>query len=112
MGLPVNMNATRLTLPLLTACVLLNVRGYYEPIKAMIKNAVNEGFIASGTEQFVIFVDGPTDHEQHTEFDWGTAALEAIDSWEFDDKVIKPFDWSNAPSPHPKELAHDRLDYA
>lgn len=92
--------------------VLLNICGYYEPIRAMVKNAVDEGFIRAGTEQFAIFVDGPTNLEEHDDFDWGSAALKALDSWAFDDKVIKAFDWSNAPSPKPKELAHDKLDYA
>jgi len=62
--------------------VVLNVLSFWEPLRTLIKASIEAGFIRPCGERLVIFVDGPTDPGQHETFDWGKAALEAIDSWE------------------------------
>ncbi|TFY74406.1 hypothetical protein EWM64_g9606, partial [Hericium alpestre] len=52
--------------------VLLNVLGFYEPLRGLIKNALH--------------------HAEHATYDWGKAALEAIDGWEGAPWVL--FDWT------------------
>lgn len=74
--------------------VLLNVLSYYNPLRELIKNGIQEGFINPRNEHLVIFVDGPADHKEHEAFDWGKAALEAIDSWQYDKSQILPFHWN------------------
>ncbi|KIK18296.1 hypothetical protein PISMIDRAFT_24690 [Pisolithus microcarpus 441] len=76
------------------AVVLLNVLSYYNPLRELIKNGIREGFINPRNEHLVIFVDGPADHSEHETFDWGKAALEAIDSWQYDKSQILPFHWN------------------
>lgn len=74
--------------------VLLNVLSYYNPLRELIRNGVREGFIQPECEQLVLFVDGPADLREHERFDWGKAALEAIDSWKYDEIQTKPFHWN------------------
>lgn len=66
--------------PLATAVVIVNVLGFYDPLRAMIKGSVESGFIKPINEGLVIFIDGPPGIEP-TEFDWGTAAVNALDAW-------------------------------
>lgn len=39
-------------------------------------------------------VDGPADHAAHETFDWGQAAMEAIDAWEHEKVSTLPFFWN------------------
>ncbi|KAH7925527.1 hypothetical protein BV22DRAFT_1033899 [Leucogyrophana mollusca] len=64
--------------------VVLNVLSYYSMLRELIRNGVREGFIPPQNERLVIFVDGPEDHAEHETFDWGSAALSALDSWHID----------------------------
>jgi len=73
--------------------VLLNVLSFWEPLKTLIRTSVEAGFIRSFSERLVIFVDGPADPQEHEKFDWGKAALEAIESWE-QGKNNPLYDWS------------------
>lgn len=75
------------------AVVLLNVLSFWEPLRALIRTSMEAGFIKNLSERLVTFVDGPTDLREHETFDWGKAALEAIDSWE-GGKNIPLYDWS------------------
>ncbi|KAF5379889.1 hypothetical protein D9757_007191 [Collybiopsis confluens] len=61
--------------------VLLNVCSYYDPIRNMIQRAIDDGFIQSYNDRLIILVDGPQDLEQHEDYDWGSAALKAVESW-------------------------------
>ena len=80
----------------LTAVALLNVLSFWEPLRALIKGSINAGFIKPQHEQLIIFVDGPEDPKEHENFDWGKAALEALDNWERE--TISPlFKWSKGP---------------
>jgi hypothetical protein len=56
------------------------VLGFFDPLRAMIKNAVTLGFIKPQNEKLVLFVDCPPDADPET-FDWGAAALSALDGW-------------------------------
>ncbi|KAH8991513.1 hypothetical protein EDB92DRAFT_1945854 [Lactarius akahatsu] len=60
--------------------VIMNVLGFYDPLRAQIKGAVASGFIKPSNERLVIFIDGPPGTDP-TDFDWGTAALTALDAW-------------------------------
>ena len=76
--------------------MLLNVLSYYSPLRELIRNGVQQGFIEPANEALVTFVDGPSDLSEHASFDWGSAALNALDSWTRDTSVIYSFDWSNS----------------
>jgi hypothetical protein len=60
--------------------VILNVLGFYDPLRALIKGAVASGFITPTHQHIVTFIDGPPGIDP-TSFDWGTAALAALDAW-------------------------------
>ncbi|KAG6854595.1 hypothetical protein C0991_004197 [Blastosporella zonata] len=73
--------------------VLLNVLSFYDPIRQLIENGVNDGYINPQNKKLIVFVDGPSSPDDHETFDWGTAALDAIDKWRGDDfKQI--FNWT------------------
>ncbi|KAH8117451.1 hypothetical protein DFH11DRAFT_1575108 [Phellopilus nigrolimitatus] len=74
--------------------VLLNVLSFYSPLKELIRNGVKAGFIQPSNENLVVFVDGPSDQSQHETFNWGEAALNALDSWNGDTRPIYSYDWS------------------
>lgn len=75
------------------AVVLLNVLSFFDPLRQLIQNGISEGFVNSSNANLIVFVDGPTSHEEHESFDWGTAALQAFQSWNGDN--IEPmFDWT------------------
>ena len=83
--------------------MLANVRGYFEPVRALIQNAIKDGFIKPGNAELIRFVDGPDDHSLHETFDWGTALLEALETWEGDPTLRLPFDWTK-----PKNGGHEK----
>lgn len=74
-----------------SAVVLLNVLAYFDPLRQLIQNGVTEGYINASNE-LVVFVDGPALHEEHENFDWGKAGLEAIDAWQ-GNHIKGLFDW-------------------
>ncbi|KIJ69661.1 hypothetical protein HYDPIDRAFT_80450 [Hydnomerulius pinastri MD-312] len=74
--------------------ILLNVLSYYNALRELVKNGVREGFIQPQNEKLVIFVDGPADHKDHENFDWGQAALDAIGTWQHDKINTLPFYWT------------------
>jgi len=96
--------------------VLVNVLGFYEPLRVLIHSAIKGGFIEPQNERLVLFVDGPpkskskepdsdlppssnTEEEEwikaHEEFDWGTKALQALDGWDGEKEGFRryPFEW-------------------
>ncbi|GAA5833002.1 hypothetical protein JCM3766R1_000394 [Sporobolomyces carnicolor] len=58
--------------------VLLNVNGFYSALRQFIEGAISSGFIAPSNRNFLVFVDRP---ESATEFNWGEAALRAVEEW-------------------------------
>jgi hypothetical protein len=76
--------------------VILNVLGYYEPIRALLKNALEAGLVQPFNESLLVFVDGPADHSEHSSFDWGAAALSALDGWQRPAQNAFRFDWTLA----------------
>ena len=70
----------KLTLDSFTAVVLLNVLGFFDPLRALIKNAMGFGFIKAQNGKLMTFVDCPPEVDPAT-FDWGAAALSALDGW-------------------------------
>lgn len=97
----------------ISAVVLINVLGFYDSLRILIHSAIRHGFIQPENERLVLFVDGPSKPNDpasnatatptvedlewtiaHEEFDWGTAALEALDGWDGRVGFRKyPFDW-------------------
>ncbi|KAF8969942.1 hypothetical protein BDZ97DRAFT_1957525 [Flammula alnicola] len=73
--------------------VLLNVLSFWEPLRTLVRSSIDAGFIKPASERLIIFVDGPKDKEDHESYDWGKAALEALDSWERG-RSNPLFDWS------------------
>ncbi|KAF8321658.1 hypothetical protein DL93DRAFT_2072437 [Clavulina sp. PMI_390] len=58
--------------------VLLNVKGYYTPIRQLVQGGVTAGLIKPGYSGIVQIVDKP---EDDATFDWGEAALKALANW-------------------------------
>lgn len=57
-------------------------------------NGVRMGFIHPSCRSLLVFVDGPSDHVEHERFDWGSAALHALDTWKRNSQAAYPFDWT------------------
>ncbi|KAI0747601.1 hypothetical protein C8Q80DRAFT_1270073 [Daedaleopsis nitida] len=62
--------------------IVLNVMNFWEPLRELVRNSIKNGFILAKNEQLLLFVDGPTELAEHETFDWGKAAMEALDKWE------------------------------
>ena len=62
--------------------VLLNVLSFWEPLRILIKSGIEAGFIKPSSEQLIIFVDGPPDKCEHESYNWGQAALQALNGWQ------------------------------
>ena len=77
----------------LTAAIVVNVLGYYDPLRQLIRNGVRDGYIAERNEKLILFVDGPDNHADHEGFDWGKAVLDVLDSWQAVHRDIY-YDWS------------------
>lgn len=75
----------------------MNVLSYYDPLRALIQNGVRDGFIPARNERLILFVDGPADHDAHDDFDWGVAALEALDGWQAEHRDVY-YDWTKRKS--------------
>ncbi|XP_006458229.1 hypothetical protein AGABI2DRAFT_199661 [Agaricus bisporus var. bisporus H97] len=73
--------------------VLVNILGFWNPLRELIRQSVQAGFIRTASEKLIIFIDGPTNQEEHMTFDWGSAALTAIDDWELGNNNPL-FDWT------------------
>ena len=84
---------TRLLTSLYSATLVLNVLSYYEPLRQLIRNGVQYGFINPRNEQLITFIDCPSDHSEHDSYDWGGAAIEALDKWQAVDRECY-YDWS------------------
>ncbi|KAF8078072.1 lysine decarboxylase-domain-containing protein [Lyophyllum atratum] len=72
--------------------VLLNVLSFFDPLRQLIKNGIKEGYISPSNEKLIVFVDGPSSQDEHENFDWGMAALQAIETWQ-GDNIKAMFDW-------------------
>jgi hypothetical protein len=71
----------------------VNVLNFYDSLRAQIQLGMKEGFIQPHNEHLVVFVDGPSDVNEHDTFDWGKAAIDALDRWDGGRVQSKPFDW-------------------
>jgi hypothetical protein len=97
----------------------LNVLGFYNPLRDLIRNGVRSGFIRPYNEKLVLFVNRPSvssfespsaaDIASHESFDWGTAALEAVEGWTAPGSLIYSFDWSlSTPSQRGDDLLEEK----
>jgi hypothetical protein len=73
---------------------LVNVLGYYNPLREQIAVAVKAGFIKEENVHLITFVDGPANMNEHTTFDWGQAVVKALDEWKPSGWKGFGFDWS------------------
>jgi hypothetical protein len=73
--------------------ILLNVLNFYDPLRCQIQSGIKEGFIQPHNEHLVVFVDGPSDVNEHDAFDWGKAAIDALEEWDGGRVQSLPFDW-------------------
>lgn len=74
--------------------VLVNALSFWEPLRQLIRNGIEAGFIPPSNEQLIVFVDGPSEHSKHIDFDWGAAAIEAIEGWKSDTVFTYRYKWS------------------
>ncbi|KAF8191456.1 hypothetical protein K438DRAFT_1830545 [Mycena galopus ATCC 62051] len=74
--------------------VLLNVCSFWEPLRQLIDTSIANGFIKPQSRGIVVFVDGPSAHSEHETFNWGEAALKAIDDWKRD-PARGIYDWTS-----------------
>ena len=61
---------------------MLNVNNFWSPMKALVAQAVQSGFILEKNEHLIRFVEGPADHAEHETFDWGKATMDALNEWQ------------------------------
>ena len=62
--------------------VLVNIDGFYSPLREFVRGAIKSGFIKKDNESFLVFVEPPTASESAaSEWDWGKAAVEAVREW-------------------------------
>ncbi|KAI0078140.1 hypothetical protein K474DRAFT_1706695 [Panus rudis PR-1116 ss-1] len=73
--------------------IVLNILGFWEPLRSLIVQGVQEGFIQPKNAELIIFVDGPADHSEHDTYDWGKATLDALNAWK---PLARPqlYDWA------------------
>lgn len=46
------------------------------------QNGIQSGFILEKNRSLLRFVEGPENYAEHENFDWGKAAVEALNTWE------------------------------
>lgn len=77
----------------LLAVVVLNVSGFYNPLRDLIHSGIRAGFISPQNENLIVFVDGPSSYDEHELFDWGAAGIKAIEGWHAG-TTVPLYDWS------------------
>lgn len=75
------------------AVVLVNVLGFFNPLRELITMAVTSGFIQPTNVGLVVFVDGPADLSEHLTYDWGAHALEALQRWKKPEGFPTGYNW-------------------
>ncbi|KAG7561974.1 hypothetical protein FFLO_02614 [Filobasidium floriforme] len=73
--------------------VVLNVNGFYTPLKQQIELAVQEGFIAPANMSLIEFVD--LEARDDPMLDWGKRGMEAVERWSVDDSAGYQLSWSS-----------------
>lgn len=64
--------------------ILLNIRGYFNALREFIANGIREGFVLPHNANLWTIVDDPRTADSPSAgeaFEWGIAALEAIERW-------------------------------
>jgi hypothetical protein len=75
-----------------TAVVVCNVSGFFDPLKELVKTSVAAGFIREQNRTLITFVEYPLpDSEDAKVFDWGKAAMKALEGWRMEGAPL--FDW-------------------
>ncbi|GHJ84074.1 hypothetical protein NliqN6_0476 [Naganishia liquefaciens] len=71
--------------------VVLNVNGFYSPLRQQIELAVAEGFITPANISLIKFVDLQDGDDEAR--DWGRRAVEALQSWVWDESAGYNLQW-------------------
>jgi len=61
--------------------LVLNVRNYFSPLRELVRNGIEAGFIPEANAALLVVVNGPDDLALHDTFDWGSAAIKALEEW-------------------------------
>ncbi|QRV86641.1 lysine decarboxylase [Ceratobasidium sp. AG-Ba] len=69
--------------------IVLNVLGYYEPLRQMVQTGIQAGFIKPQNASLVKIVDGPVDG------DWGKAVTEALRTWKPEEGAGYKWSWTD-----------------
>jgi hypothetical protein len=101
-------------LTICSAIVILNVLSYYTPLRQLIRNGIQEGLIPSQNKHLLVFVDCPSsDPEDHEDYDWGQAAINALQAWQPPAKKHFTLDWTlKVPGPDGETRRQTALDGA
>ncbi|RDX52748.1 hypothetical protein OH76DRAFT_1344368 [Lentinus brumalis] len=62
--------------------LVVNVLNYWNPLRELVRNGIENGFILAKNEALLQFVEGPADLAEHETFDWGKVTMEALDKWQ------------------------------
>jgi len=73
--------------------IVLNILAFWDPLRQLIKNSIEGGYVRAENRGLIVFVDGPEDLDEHENFDWGNAGIKAIETWE-KANVSPLFDWT------------------
>ncbi|KAJ6546963.1 hypothetical protein B0H19DRAFT_1163219 [Mycena capillaripes] len=82
--------------------IVLNVCSFFEPLRQLVNNGVAYGFIKPVSKNLVVFVDGPSEHTEHESFNWGEAAVKALEGWKWDAKDSL-YQWTASKDGRPRE---------
>lgn len=80
--------------------VLINVLGYWDPLRALVKQGIASGFIHPQNEGLITWIDGPADRAAHADYDWGAEVVRVLDAWRPNGWTGYGFDWSRTASGH------------
>lgn len=75
--------------------ILANVLSYFEPLRQLIQNGIQEGFIPPQNASLITFIDGPENPEDQELFDWGVAVIEALESWDKSQFLSLDYNWTS-----------------
>lgn len=79
---PTDCRCVRVSRAYVTAVLVVNVLNYWKPLRELVRNGIENGFILAKNEALLRFVEGPADLAEHESFDWGKATMEALDKWQ------------------------------
>lgn len=71
----------------------MNILGYYDMLRNMIKMGIRNGFIPPHHEELFVFIDGPLELHLHKTYDWGSAVIDTLKNWR-KPHLERLYDWN------------------